>query len=265
MAAKTLSTSTLSLKFMQNAHRARNLKEVQLERAEVKDDGEWEVAQEVRDAWGPETTQSVSYEASYIPFLFASDTDAGASTSAGPSAKGRRAFKRGREVADEYQPVVPPSSDANTANDNPTPKSKSKPGAAGSISNSALSGRPRTISAGNSRGAAKKPNASAGGKTARQALFDSAGVGVDLRAQKKNNSADAALDLDSNNGAEAAGGAPAASERVPQACGRGRAGGWRGQGREARARGREDGDGAEPEPEGGKKRKKKKKKEAAAD
>jgi hypothetical protein len=56
MAAKTLSTSTLSLKFMQNAHRARNLKEVQLERAEVKDDGEWEVAQEVRDAWGPETT-----------------------------------------------------------------------------------------------------------------------------------------------------------------------------------------------------------------
>ena len=57
MAAKTLSTSTLSLKFMQNAHRAKNLAEVQLEKAEVKDDGEWEVAQEIREAWGPETTQ----------------------------------------------------------------------------------------------------------------------------------------------------------------------------------------------------------------
>ncbi|KAJ7896943.1 hypothetical protein B0H13DRAFT_2275928 [Mycena leptocephala] len=110
MAAKTLSTSTLSLKFMQNAHRAKNLAEVQLERAEVKDDGEWEVAKEIRDAWGPETTQvqSVSYEASYLPFLFTSDTS---DLDATPAAnlKGRRAFKRGREVADEYQPVDPAS------------------------------------------------------------------------------------------------------------------------------------------------------------
>lgn len=52
MSGKTLSTSTLSLKFMQNAHRAKNLKEVELEKAPVKDDGEWEVSKEVREAWG---------------------------------------------------------------------------------------------------------------------------------------------------------------------------------------------------------------------
>ena len=37
---------------MQNAHRAKQLKEVELDRAEVKDDGMWEVSQAVRDAWG---------------------------------------------------------------------------------------------------------------------------------------------------------------------------------------------------------------------
>lgn len=51
--AKTLSTGTLALKFMQNAHRAKQLKEVQLEQAKVTDDAEWEVSKKVRDAWGP--------------------------------------------------------------------------------------------------------------------------------------------------------------------------------------------------------------------
>jgi hypothetical protein len=36
---------------MQNAQRAKELKEFEFERADVKDDGQWEVAQEVRDAW----------------------------------------------------------------------------------------------------------------------------------------------------------------------------------------------------------------------
>ncbi|KAJ6578675.1 hypothetical protein DFH09DRAFT_979938 [Mycena vulgaris] len=163
MAAKTLSTSTLSLKFMQNAHRAKNLAEVQLEKADVKDDGEWEVAQEIRDAWGPETTQAVSYEASYLPFLFAADTDA--TTSA--TAKGRRAFKRGMEVADEYQPVAPTPSPA---------ASTSKPSGKLKSISSTLSGRPGP----------KKANSNSGpkGKTARQAIYDSAGVGADLRSQK---------------------------------------------------------------------------------
>ena len=52
MASKSISTGTLSLRFMQNAHRAKQLKEVELDRAEVKDDGMWEVSQAVRDAWG---------------------------------------------------------------------------------------------------------------------------------------------------------------------------------------------------------------------
>jgi hypothetical protein len=52
MSSKSLSTGTLSLRFMQNAHRAKQLKEVELDRAEVKDDGMWEVSQAVRDSWG---------------------------------------------------------------------------------------------------------------------------------------------------------------------------------------------------------------------
>jgi hypothetical protein len=52
MAGKTISTSTLGLRFMQNAQRAKQLKEVEFEKADVKDDGQWEVPQEVRDAWG---------------------------------------------------------------------------------------------------------------------------------------------------------------------------------------------------------------------
>lgn len=36
---------------MQNAQRAKQLKEVELDRAEVQDDGKWEVSQAVRDSW----------------------------------------------------------------------------------------------------------------------------------------------------------------------------------------------------------------------
>lgn len=58
---KTLSTGTLSLRFMQNAHRAKQLKEVELERAEIQDDGKWEVSQAVRDAWGLGTSSLSQY------------------------------------------------------------------------------------------------------------------------------------------------------------------------------------------------------------
>ncbi|KAF7369736.1 hypothetical protein MVEN_00305200 [Mycena venus] len=172
MAAKTLSTSTLSLKFMQNAHRAKNLAEVQLERAEVKDDGEWEVAKEIRDAWGPETTQSVSYEASYLPFLFTSDASDSDATPAA-NLKGRRTFKRGREVADEYQAAVPAA-----------PVTETKP------STSKSAGKPKQISSLSGRTGSKKaaPNAPKG-KSARQAIYDNSGVGADLRSQKVDPSA----------------------------------------------------------------------------
>lgn len=36
---------------MQNAQRAKQLKEVEAERAHVKDEAEWEVDQKVRDSW----------------------------------------------------------------------------------------------------------------------------------------------------------------------------------------------------------------------
>jgi len=52
MSKKTISTGTLSLRFMQNAHRAKNLAEVEAEKAEVKDDGKWEVSGDVKQAWG---------------------------------------------------------------------------------------------------------------------------------------------------------------------------------------------------------------------
>ena len=52
MSKKTISTSTLSLRFMQNARRAQNLAHVELDKAEVHDDGKWEVNEEVKQAWG---------------------------------------------------------------------------------------------------------------------------------------------------------------------------------------------------------------------
>ena len=37
---------------MQNAQRAKQQAEVELEQKKIKDDAEWEVSQEVKDAWG---------------------------------------------------------------------------------------------------------------------------------------------------------------------------------------------------------------------
>jgi hypothetical protein len=45
---------------MQNAHRAKNLAHVEADKAQVKDDAEWEVAKEVRDAWGIGSSSSSS-------------------------------------------------------------------------------------------------------------------------------------------------------------------------------------------------------------
>ena len=50
--SKTLSNGVLSLRFMQNAQRAKQLQEVELQRAEVVDEGKWEISQAVREAWG---------------------------------------------------------------------------------------------------------------------------------------------------------------------------------------------------------------------
>ena len=49
--SKTLSNGTLSLRFMQNAQRAKNNSEVKPDQATLVDDAEWHVPQNVRDAW----------------------------------------------------------------------------------------------------------------------------------------------------------------------------------------------------------------------
>ena len=52
MVEKTLSSGTLNLRFMQNARRAQQLPRVEQEQAHVRDDAEWEISPEIRQAWG---------------------------------------------------------------------------------------------------------------------------------------------------------------------------------------------------------------------
>lgn len=52
MTGKTLSNGTLSLRFMQNAQRAKQEQTVELRRAKVNDEAEWEVSREIKEAWG---------------------------------------------------------------------------------------------------------------------------------------------------------------------------------------------------------------------
>ncbi|KAF7310211.1 hypothetical protein MIND_00394800 [Mycena indigotica] len=90
--SKALSTSTLSLKFMQNAAARKGATATgTLTKAEVQDevDGAWAVpGADARRAMAESEGREgvVSYEASYMPFLFGTET------------KGRRAFRKGREV-----------------------------------------------------------------------------------------------------------------------------------------------------------------------
>jgi hypothetical protein len=58
--SKTLSNGTLSLRFMQNAQRAKHQAEVEAAQAKVKDDAEWEVPAAVRAAWGATSSKASS-------------------------------------------------------------------------------------------------------------------------------------------------------------------------------------------------------------
>ncbi|TEB33875.1 hypothetical protein FA13DRAFT_116463 [Coprinellus micaceus] len=96
---KTLSAGTLNLKFMQNAIRSQQIQAVELPKAAVKDDGEWEVSREVREAWGlksdSKSREPEVHEESYLPFLFQAEDEPSSST----GYKGRRQFgKNGKEV-----------------------------------------------------------------------------------------------------------------------------------------------------------------------
>lgn len=120
--SKTLSNSVMGLRFMQNAQRAKQQAEVELEQAKIKDEAEWEVSQEVKDAWGIGSSSSASrcvytvvvcffgvdcgwvsssavvHESSYIPFIFSS-AEAETSGEAQSTSKGRRSFNnKGKEV-----------------------------------------------------------------------------------------------------------------------------------------------------------------------
>ncbi|KAL5498198.1 hypothetical protein ACEPAH_2328 [Sanghuangporus vaninii] len=110
---KTLSNSTLSLRFMQNAQRAKQQAAVDLESAKVKDEAEWEVPKQVRATWGlasgskANTGQTVVQEPSYLPFLFPSFQSGGSSSNdeaadevtTSTKISGRRSFAKGREIA----------------------------------------------------------------------------------------------------------------------------------------------------------------------
>ncbi|KAG9019872.1 hypothetical protein FRB90_000002 [Tulasnella sp. 427] len=86
MPPKTLSNGTMALKFMQKAAlKAQNGEAavVQLHQAKVVDEAEWDVGKEVRQAWGltsgdeksagpsgSNSSASIVYEASYLPFMY---------------------------------------------------------------------------------------------------------------------------------------------------------------------------------------------------
>ncbi|RPD77210.1 hypothetical protein L226DRAFT_459187 [Lentinus tigrinus ALCF2SS1-7] len=110
MSGKTLSNGTLSLRFMQNAQRAKLQAQVEAEQAKIKDDAEWSVPQDVRDAWGigqsSSNSDEVQHESSYIPFIFQSDVGESSSgmssDSSRPTFRGRRTFNgHGKEVVQE--------------------------------------------------------------------------------------------------------------------------------------------------------------------
>ncbi|KIL59752.1 hypothetical protein M378DRAFT_36994, partial [Amanita muscaria Koide BX008] len=178
MSGKTLSTSTLSLRFMRNAQRAKQLKEVELEKAAVHDDAQWDVGQEVREAWGlvseQDPFQTVTHETSYLPFLFSDTSDA--VTESNPASKipkGRRTFNFGapEDSIEDKEPEPLPQ----TQQQSEPPLSKDKkrrsrlhpnPVPIQSVSEKLIEGLP----------VLKKS------KPARDAIFDNSGVGTDLRA-----------------------------------------------------------------------------------
>ncbi|KZT21293.1 hypothetical protein NEOLEDRAFT_1150763 [Neolentinus lepideus HHB14362 ss-1] len=176
MSAKALSNGTLSLRFMQ---RAKLAQKNEAEKAEVKDESQWEISSEVQEAWGLSSGSSqpfseVTYESSYLPFLFpAFSEDPSASTHTPTEPKGRRKFNaKGQEVAEE--PSEPVQAVVESANDTARDWSK-------------MSKRPATISGSSGtisklqKGSKKnKDNA----KSAKTLIRETAKVGTDLRAAR---------------------------------------------------------------------------------
>ncbi|KAN0136594.1 hypothetical protein V8E53_005641 [Lactarius tabidus] len=100
-----ISKGTLNLRFMQNAQNTdKNLPDESMESL-IQDESRWEVAKEVRDAWGmgsePLSSLAVIHEASYLPFVFSDSNDASGSPQQAVKLRGRRTWnKRGQEVTE---------------------------------------------------------------------------------------------------------------------------------------------------------------------
>lgn len=151
---KTLSTGTLNLRFMQNARRAQQLSgvDVELEKAHVKDEAEWEVAPDIRKAWGVDSDSNDDlYERSYMPFLF-SET----------SSKGRRKFNKNGEESSKPPEAEAPAP-ASPADVDETRQTKMK-SISSSSSNSNAFAKP-----------SKKHK-----EPASRVIYDNSNVGVDL-------------------------------------------------------------------------------------
>ncbi|KAI5887989.1 uncharacterized protein SCHCODRAFT_02639442 [Schizophyllum commune H4-8] len=180
-----LSNSILSLKFMQNAQRAKQQKEVEIERAKVKDEAEWEVPKEVREGWGQtSSTSAVSLEDSYLPFLYPVLETAGAEA----PIKGRRRYKNGELVKEEIPEVPTPSEEATASTSKAEdPSSHDSP----SRRDSDRSGKPKSgLSALKKRRKDSRHEATddsqipGNAKTVQDLIRENAGIGVDLRGAR---------------------------------------------------------------------------------
>ncbi|KAF8319597.1 hypothetical protein F5887DRAFT_1218631 [Amanita rubescens] len=176
MSGKTISTSTLSLRFMQNAHRAKSMKEVELEKAAVHDDAQWDVGHEVREAWGllsvQDTSQNITYETSYLPFIF-SDTAEDTNPKVPAVPMGRRKFTNGVEddPTEKQEPEESPSQEPQQAEKPVRSRVHPHPIPIRSVSGKLLSGLQPL-----------KPKAPKESRSAREAIFDNSGVGTDIRS-----------------------------------------------------------------------------------
>ncbi|KAI0258740.1 hypothetical protein BC834DRAFT_834847 [Gloeopeniophorella convolvens] len=82
--ASSISKGTLNLRFMQNAQPKEKDIKAEVTAATIRDESEWEVSKDVRDAWGigsePARSSMVAHEASYLPFVFSRSDDASGSS-----------------------------------------------------------------------------------------------------------------------------------------------------------------------------------------
>lgn len=126
--------------------------DVELEKAHVKDEAEWEVAPDIRKAWGVNSDSNDDlYEKSYMPFLF-SET----------SSKGRRKFNKNGE--ESSKPPEPEPEAAPVAADVDETRQTKMKSISSSSSNSNAFAKP-----------SKKHK-----EPASRVIYDNSNVGVDL-------------------------------------------------------------------------------------